>query len=65
MEEQIGTEVHGMDIYEPVIAEMKAQIEECQRVIITLEMMRAKGTSGAAPAGGVAPPRSAERTCDL
>jgi hypothetical protein len=56
MEEQIGTEVHGMDIYEPVIAEMKAQIEECQRVIITLEMMRAKGTSGAAPAGGVASP---------
>jgi hypothetical protein len=34
-----------MDIYEPVIAEMKAQIEECQRVIVTLEMMRAKGAS--------------------
>jgi hypothetical protein len=40
-----------MDIYEPVIAEMKAQIEECQRVIVTLEMMQAKGTGVAASAG--------------
>jgi len=31
------------DIYEPVIAQLKAQIEECQRVITMLEMMRAKG----------------------
>jgi hypothetical protein len=37
-----------MDIYEPVIAEMKAQIEECQRVIVTLEMMRSKGAIGLA-----------------
>jgi len=37
-----------MDIYEPVIAEMKAQIEECQRVIVTLEMMRSKGLNQAA-----------------
>ncbi len=42
-----------MDIYEPVIAEMKAQIEECQRVIVTLEMMRSKGASAAPASGGV------------
>jgi hypothetical protein len=41
-----------MDIYEPVIAEMKAQIEECERVIVTLEMMRAKAAN--ALASGVA-----------
>lgn len=45
-----------MDIYEPVIAEMKAQIEECQRVIVTLEMMRAKGASPANAPSGVASP---------
>lgn len=45
-----------MDIYEPVIAEMKAQIEECQRVIVTLEMMRSKGTGAAASAAPSAQP---------
>ena len=39
-----------MDIYEPVIAEMKAQIEECQLVIATLEMRRTKGTGSSAAA---------------
>ncbi len=34
-----------MDIYEPVIAEMRAQIEECQMVIATLEMRRSKGVA--------------------
>jgi hypothetical protein len=43
-----------MDIYEPVIAELKAQIEECQRVIVTLEMLRSKGSpTPATPAGSV------------
>jgi hypothetical protein len=31
-----------VDIYEPVIAELKAQMEECQRVISMLELMRSK-----------------------
>lgn len=30
------------DIYEPVIAELKAQMEECQRMISMLELMRSK-----------------------
>jgi hypothetical protein len=32
----------SIDIYEPVIAELKAQMEECQRTISTLELMRSK-----------------------
>ena len=43
-------EVIEMDIYEPVIAEMKAQIEECERVIATLELMRSKGPAVASKA---------------
>jgi hypothetical protein len=43
-----------MDIYEPVITELRAQIDECQRTIATLELMRAKGTTGPAPAAGAA-----------
>lgn len=46
-------EMTTMDIYEPVIAEMRAQIEECQRVIVTLEMMRAKAASMANSPGAV------------
>ena len=45
-----------MDIYEPVIAEMKAQIEEGKRVIVTLEMMRAKGASAGNSPSAVASP---------
>jgi hypothetical protein len=41
-----------MDIYDPVIAEMKAQIEECQLVIATLEMRRAKGGATPVSVGG-------------
>ncbi|HMG87309.1 MAG TPA: hypothetical protein VK574_16370 [Terracidiphilus sp.] len=45
-----------MDIYEPVIAEMRAQIEECQRVIVTLEMMRTKAAAAGNSPSAVASP---------
>jgi len=54
-----------VDIYEPVIAEMKAQIEECQRVIVTLEMMRSKGAiSGAVSAAPTSTTQSASFSND-
>ncbi len=45
-----------MDIYEPVIAELRAQIEECERTLATLEKMRGKAMSsvGVDVAGPVA-----------
>jgi hypothetical protein len=43
-----------VDIFEPVIATLRAQIEEWQRMIERLEWMRTNGTVGA-PALGAAP----------
>ena len=41
------------DIYEPVIAELKAQIEEWQKMIVGLELMRSKGIVHASGASAI------------
>lgn len=45
-----------LDIYEPVIWALKAQIEEWQKMVERLEWMRANGTVGGAPVLATAQP---------
>jgi hypothetical protein len=46
------SEESTMDIYEPVIAELRAQIEEWQKMVVNLEMMRSKGAVTASVLAG-------------
>jgi hypothetical protein len=55
-----------VDIYEPVILELRSQIEDCQRTIAMLEMMRSKGKLGVGHAAmsSAASPQSVAFTSD-